>query len=66
MYVSRMNVWRRACGSLFALLTIYVLSSSLGWAASASLSTDTVNVDAGQTGSWTISGNDSGNQHKFR
>jgi len=66
MYVSRMNVWRRACGSLFALLTIYVLSSSLGWAASASLSTDTVNVDAGQTGSWTISGNDSGNQREFR
>jgi hypothetical protein len=33
---------------------------------SASLSTDTVNIDAGQTGSWTISGNDGGNQREFR
>ena len=37
-----------------------------GSSSSASLSTDTINVDVGQTGSWTISGNDGGNPVEFR
>ena len=52
-------------GLMFFALTMSVLSSS-AWAASASLSSDTVNIDVGQTGSWTISGNDDGNQREFR
>jgi len=60
------NSWRAACSKLFALLTLFFISSTSAWAASASLSTDTVNVSVGQNGSWTISGNDSGNQREFR
>ena len=37
-----------------------------GGSGSASLSTDTVSVDVGQTGSWTVSGNDGGNLVEFR
>lgn len=32
----------------------------------ASLSTDTINISAGENGSWTISGNDGGSQREFR
>lgn len=66
MYISCMNMWRRSYASFFSLLSIYVLSSSLALAASASLSTSTVNIDVGQNGSWTISGNDDGNEREFR
>lgn len=37
-----------------------------GTSSSASLSTDTVNITAGENGSWTISGNDGGSQREFR
>ena len=37
-----------------------------GSSVSASLSTDTVNIVTGETGSWTISGNDGGNLREFR
>jgi hypothetical protein len=66
MYVSHMNMWRRTCGRLFALLTIYILSLSSVLAASANLSTDTVNIDIGQNGSFTVSGNDGGDQLQLR
>jgi hypothetical protein len=66
MNVSCMNMWRRSCARFFSLLSIYFLSSSLAFAASASLSTSTVNIDVGQNGSWTISGNDDGNEREFR
>jgi hypothetical protein len=41
-------------------------SHNMGGSSSASLSTDTVNIDVGQNGSWTISGNDGGSQREFR
>ncbi|MDH3979699.1 MAG: hypothetical protein OEU91_04215, partial [Gammaproteobacteria bacterium] len=41
-------------------------SHNMGGSTSASLSTTTVNVDAGENGSWTISGNDGGSQREFR
>lgn len=37
-----------------------------GTSSSASLSTDAVNITAGENGSWTISGNDGGSQREFR
>ena len=40
--------------------------NSGGSSTSASLSTDTVNISAGENGSWTISGNDGGNEYEFR
>lgn len=51
---------------LLSILTLYLMSTASAWAASASLSTDTVSIDTGQTGSWTISGDDGGNQREFR
>jgi hypothetical protein len=44
----------------------YASHNSGGSSTSASLSTDTVNIDVGENGSWTISGNDGGNQVEFR
>ena len=66
MYVSQIDLLRWLSSRCFVLLTILLMSPSLTWAASASLSTDTVNIDVGQNGSWTISGDDSGNQREFR
>lgn len=66
MVVTQMNIWRGACMKLYALLSLLLMSSSVVWAASASLSTDTINIDVGQTGSFTISGDDSGDQREFR
>lgn len=37
-----------------------------GGSTSANLSTDTVNIDVGANGSWTISGNDGGSSREFR
>ena len=59
-------VWKWAHTLLFAIFSIFTFSTTLAWAASASLSTDTVNISTGISGSWTISGNDSGNQREFR
>jgi len=66
MNVLNSSAWRGICSKLFTLLSLFFLSSTTLWAVSASLSTDTVNISTGQTGSWTISGNDSGNQREFR
>ena len=66
MFVSFINVGMRITTALFALLTLFFFSSSLVWAATATLSADTVTISTGQTGSWTISGNDSGSQREFR
>ena len=59
------KVWKWAHGILLPLLALFFATTS-AWAASASLSTDTININTGQTGSFTISGNDSGNQREFR
>ena len=37
-----------------------------GGSSSASLSTDTIDIATGETGSWTISGSDSGSSREFR
>ena len=41
-------------------------NSGGGSSTSATLSTDTVNISAGETGNWTISGNDGGTEREFR
>ena len=61
------NVWKLACGKLFSLLALFIFSTTSAWATTASLSTDTVNINAGETGTWTISGNDDGkDEFQFR
>ena len=47
-------------------LGVFILPASSANAASASLSTSTVDIAAGENGTWTISGNDSGNEREFR
>lgn len=56
------------CLAVAMLLPAHAMHGSGGGGSStsASLSTDTVNVDVGQTGSWTISGNDGGSSREFR
>lgn len=66
MNTLRSPVWKWAHTLLFAVFSIFAFSTTLAWAASASLSTDSVNISTGASGSWTISGNDSGNQREFR
>jgi hypothetical protein len=67
--------WRSAVRrflSPFHFLTILAMLGSIAWpsssavAANAALSTSTVDIAAGESGSWTISGNDDGNQREFR
>ncbi len=48
------------------LFAIVCLLSSTSYAASANLSTNSVNIAVGANGSFTISGDDSGNQREFR
>ncbi|MDH5361116.1 MAG: hypothetical protein OEX03_11160, partial [Gammaproteobacteria bacterium] len=62
MSVSMMQWW---FGPLLSLLLLFSLSTT-AWAASASLSTNSINIDTGQTGSFTISGTDDGEQSQFR
>ena len=58
--------------SIVRLLTIVMTLGVFIWpvssanAASASLSTSTVDVAAGENGTWTISGNDDGDEREFR
>lgn len=67
MYLLHPKVWRWACGKLFSLLALFVITTTSVWATSASLSTDTINISAGETGSFTISGNDDGSDnYQFR
>jgi hypothetical protein len=47
-------------------LGIFIWPASSANAANASLSTSTVDIAAGENGTWTISGDDSGNQREFR
>lgn len=56
------TVWRRLIISLALLFT----GSASVWAASANLSSNTLNLDVGERGSFTISGNDDGNEREFR
>ena len=67
MDATHTSVWRSAFHYLFALLSLTLISATPAWAASASLSTDTINVNAGETGSFTICGNDDGrDNYQFR
>ena len=67
MNVLHTKVLKSACGMLFSLLTLFLASTTSAWALSASLSTDTINISAGETGSFTISGNDDGrDEYQFR
>ena len=50
---------------LFAFCAMF-LGTQAAVAASASLSTSSVNIAVGENGSWTISGNDGGNYRQFR
>ncbi|MDH5409315.1 MAG: multicopper oxidase domain-containing protein, partial [Gammaproteobacteria bacterium] len=51
----------------FLLLLLYALTSTSAWALSANLSSNTINLATGETGSFTISGNDDGrDQFQFR
>lgn len=50
---------------LFLTFAVFGVNSN-ALAASASLSTSSVNISAGAEGTWTISGNDSGNEREFR
>lgn len=56
------------CLTVAMLLPAHAMHNSGGGgtSTSASLSTDTVNIDVGQTGAWTISGNDGGSAVEFR
>lgn len=67
------NLMIKTAIQLLMLLSIVSLpvyashnSGGGGSSSSASLSTDTVDITAGETGSWTISGNDGGSQREFR
>lgn len=66
MNILRVNVWKSICGMLFSVLALFTLSLTSALAATANLSTDSVNISTGATGNWTISGDDSGNQREFR
>ena len=66
MQTSPHKVWRLIGLRLLTLVTLCFLSATSVWAASANISTDNVNISAGQSGSFTISGNDSGNESQFR
>jgi len=52
--------------ALVSGLVMMLISSNAAMAASASLSTDTVNISVGANGSWTISGDDGRNYRQFR
>lgn len=55
------------CGVVLLFTPAYASHNSGGSSStSASLSTDSVNIAVNETGSWTISGNDGGNQREFR
>ncbi len=64
------NVITGIFASVFFVPSIYAGHNSGmtsgGGSSSASLSTDAVTVAEGETGSWTISGNDGGSQREFR
>lgn len=58
--------WRRGCRGMLSFLLLYSMSTTSALAASANISSNTLNLNTGETGSWTISGNDGGNQREFR
>ena len=58
---------RSAFKKLFGFLLFYFLFIPFSWAVTASLSVDIINISAGETGSFTISGNDDGDdEFQFR
>ena len=54
------------CSAVLLVSTAHASHDSGSSGSSANLSTDTVNIAAGENGSWTISGNDGGNSREFR
>lgn len=61
------RVCRTTLQYLFAFILSYLLFIPSSWALTANLSVDTINISAGETGSFTISGNDDGtDNYQFR
>lgn len=67
MRMLAIKAWRMPVRCLPLLLLFPLFASTPAWAESASLSTTTINIAAGETGSYTISGNDDGrDNYQFR
>jgi len=66
MIVPLSKVWKWAGSFMLPMLSLFLFCTTSVFAASASLSSSTINTNTGQTGSWTISGNDDGRQREFR
>lgn len=58
--------WQRRFALLKRVLILFAFTTASAWAASANLSTTSISLETGQNGSFTISGNDDGNQSQFR
>ena len=59
--------WKSTRVLLLSMFSLLFFSTSTAWARSADLSTDTINISAGETGSFTISGDDDGDDRfQFR
>lgn len=59
--------WKSTRVLLLSMFSLLFFSTSTAWARTADLTTDTINISAGETGSFTISGDDDGdNQFQFR
>lgn len=59
--------WKSTRILLLSMFSLLFFSTSTAWATSANLTTNTINISAGETGSFTISGNDDGkDQFQFR
>jgi hypothetical protein len=56
----------RYFGLMLSLIMLALVTTNVASAASANLSTDTVNISVGENGNWTISGHDGGNYRQFR
>lgn len=66
MIVPLNKLWKWAGNFMLPMMLLFLFCTTYVWAASATLSAGTVNIDTNQTGSWTISGHDDGNQREFR
>lgn len=61
------TVWKWIRVFLFSMFSLLFFSTTSAWATSASLSTNTISISSGETGSFTISGNDDGkDEYQFR
>lgn len=61
------TVWKWIRVFLFSMFSLLLFSTTSAWAASASLSTNSISISSGETGSFTISGNDDRrDEYQFR